>query len=370
MRHDPSLVVTAIMSAELSIGSGETIVENRDFSTTKMYPVKGETVSYTFRIKNNGAKRAANIPVDVRLVHRRTQQEQVIFTGKVVRAIEQGQSHEVSFDWTPQATGAHDLRVAFNEDQKEFEQDYTDNEAQVRVDVVEKDVYFIWYGDPIELTYVNAPQAHADLGDFQHNKKEWHRRGARYLHFAHLGATPEHLNNHLKKGVDGVLVDELGPVVNVEAIEGLVKTYAEHKETFPDSFVAVWKVGAIHSALAEELKKENAAIDLFLFELYFHVNSPEKVWQGRLLQNINAARKLGCLHRCIVGLGSAAGYGGAKPEKHAAFLEEQIAFIRKHAPEMPGIAFFTSSTLPGVGEAVDRACFEYFVEQTNQEESK
>ena len=52
----------------------------------------------------------------------------------------------------------------------------------------------------------------------------------------------------------------------------------------------------------------------------------------------------------------------ATAEEQADFIVEQIKVIRKVAPQMPGIAFFSSKAHPEVLKKADEACRKYFLE--------
>ena len=105
---------------------------------------------------------------------------------------------------------------------------------------------------------------------------------------------------------------------------------------------------------------KDGVIDLLMPEMYY-------TWNGKidgLKAAIERFRELGILDKTVFGLATAANYAGyGNAQQHAEFLEKQIALIRKLAPESPGLAFYSNSTLPGVKEAVDDLCRKYYLEE-------
>ena len=348
-RHPKVPSAKASYSAELTIQQkGDIIAENKSFSTSKMYPVLGEAVQYKVRIENEGAKRAINIPVNVVFTHSKSGDTETVLTEECI-SIDAGGIGEVSFAWTPKRIGEHVLAVDFNADKKVFEKKYHDNSEEMTINVVESDVYFVWYGDPIHWKYVNVAQAHVNANSFAYNSQEWQRRGAMYLSFAGLGQMKKGISK--KPGTEGFLIDELGPIAD-DAVDGFLKPYYEHKKAFADSFLAIWKIGLPSPKLAAALTEDAPPVDLLVFESYYY----PPTWKQKLDKLIDGTRELDCSHRCIIGLGSARQYN-----RKAAALESEIAYISEKAPEIPGVGFFGSRTLPGVGQQADEMCFKYFV---------
>ena len=73
--------------------------------------------------------------------------------------------------------------------------------------------------------------------------------------------------------------------------------------------------------------------------------------------------KQGVADKTVIGLGSKSTYKGWNtPESHADFLAEQLRLIRRVAPMMPGVAFFSAATDPVVRRKMDALCQELFLE--------
>jgi len=190
------------------------------------------------------------------------------------------------------------------------------------------------------------------------NPEHWKRVGGKRLHIC---VKSDDISGYHKildstDAPDGLQYDELGG--NIEP-EKYISVLRQLRKTHPDAFIALWHIGAnLKPEIVEALK--DGTIDLVMPERYHTFNAP---MEESLKKDINMLRRMGVLDKTIIGLGTHRNYAGfGSAEDHAAYLEKQIALIRKLAPESPGMAFFSAATLPGLKEKVDDMCRKYFLE--------
>ena len=137
------------------------------------------------------------------------------------------------------------------------------------------------------------------------------------------------------------------------------------KKKHPETFIAVWNIGPyIRPAIRDGLKKRK--FELIMCELYF-TDVPDKLRQQKLdslRSKVRTIVKPGGAENAIVGLATKANYRGwnSSPARQAEFVAQQIKVVRETAPEMPGIAFFSSDNDPEFLKLVDEACKKYFLE--------
>ncbi len=150
---------------------------------------------------------------------------------------------------------------------------------------------------------------------------------------------------------------------NPFGITGSIKGIIEAKKIDPTLYIAVaWR----GEDSIEPLTKQEQP-DLLMIECYTHLvkNFPLKWAMGMegIKRRIDFARELGMIEQSICWLGQI-----HKPEEYhpghvltAEIIEQQIAELRKYAPEMPGIAFY-ANTNPELAEDCDRLVRKYFIE--------
>ncbi|MDO9541197.1 MAG: hypothetical protein Q7J98_02595, partial [Kiritimatiellia bacterium] len=143
-----------------------------------------------------------------------------------------------------------------------------------------------------------------------------------------------------------ISIDEFGsskPPLGVAMDSALV----EVKKRFPKSFICPYIPGLNENSI----KSFREAADLVLPERYFHssvcYSGFNREWQSAQEGGI-AGKTLFCL-----GLGN--GWINTEGE-----LLNQVRYIRKLAPEMKGIAFF-SSTIEVIYQSMDKAVLDYYI---------
>lgn len=157
----------------------------------------------------------------------------------------------------------------------------------------------------------------------------------------------------------GIGIDEFGSgraAIDRRMAEALRLTHAGS----PDLFIVAWHAGLLTPVLAQAYRD---AADLVLLESYF---SGKDAWKIRMGVNLAAARSFGISGKCLFALGIndadedvVAGrerpWANSVPE-----LEEQMRWIRLHASETPGFAFFAPRASPVMLAAADRLAAELF----------
>lgn len=146
-------------------------------------------------------------------------------------------------------------------------------------------------------------------------------------------------------------------------ITGSIKGMIEAKKVDPSLFIGVaWRgESSIEPATRE------GAVDLLMIEAYTHVGKRIPVNWGigmeGIKRRIDFARELGMIERTICWLGHI-----HKPEEYheghvltPELVAAQVAELRAHAPEMPGIAFY-ANTDEELARACDRAARKYFID--------
>lgn len=344
----------AALLPDLSLRQGERVSLNPDLATGKMYPVAGETVKYSATVRNRGA--AASLPcrVDIALPGREKPLE------KVLPALAPGASHTVEWEFRPERRGEFSMRLCIDPDRKNEDLDRSDNQLTVRAGAVERDVYFMWYGDVTKLPFANQGQCNPN------SVAEWHRRGG--LAIAGVGAAGEVVAQYVRRSrsadYDGISIDEI--CAWGETARNVAKALPEYRKAFPDRLVAVWTIGEATVPQIAELVK-NGTISLLMFEVYVKPKESNE----RILKAIENVRAMGIAERSLIGLVTQKDWSNwVGPEEHAAAVIAQMRLIREKAPEIPGFAFWSDDALPGVAEAVDAECYRLFVQPENKERSR
>lgn len=342
--------VTAGLLPDLAICNKSFITENKDLSISQMYPVKNRKVELVCDIHNYGA-----VPVqDVEVMVMEIEGNQGKEVAKGTISIPKDSFYPFRFEWVPSKTGVNKIKIEVDPQNKILEDNETNNNLIWEIPVVEKNLYFFWWGDPINLKYANAPAVTAP-----YNLNEWKRRGG--VPLAHSGWGDDLYNRWSsglqKLGFSGVAVEELGPEEDNPSGLNVARYVERMKKEHPEFFIAVWQCGKPPSHILKKVKE--GMIDLVVFEVYLSISPSLKA----LEDTVEMARKEGIISNTIIALGIGANYGDAdrEPEKQIEFLEEQIRFIRETAPEMPGVGFFGGEILEGVTEAVDNLCFKYYL---------
>lgn len=310
--------------------------QNEDVELQTRYPLAGSSSRIGFRITNAGGKAG---------------KAKVTVTGQPGQEIslESGKSTVLTFEWKPEKAGRHQLRVNIS---CAADRTPENNRLDLVLHAVEKPLHFIWYGAAADLIYATAAA---------YDPAHWKRIGGLSLRITSRTASAEPYRKMFTPADPsfGMQYDELGGNCKPEAYLAALR---EFRKTHPKVFVALWHIGGKPTPAIVRAVKDGT-VDLLMPEIYY-------TWDQKidgLKETIRRFRKLGILDKTVIGLGTAAGYAGwGTAQQHADYLEKQIALIRKLAPESPGLAFYSSSTLPGVKEKVDDLCRKYYLEDGGQ----
>ncbi len=184
-----------------------------------------------------------------------------------------------------------------------------------------------------------------------------------------------HYVGRAQSGMLGIMVDEWqgprdsapGHPLNSDnpfGITGSIKGMVQAKKLNPSFFITV----AWRGEMSIEPATEVGLPDMLLIESYSHLRQKhDPTWNidlSGVKKRIDTARKLGMIERTIPWLGMILqrdDYNEAHGVLTAEIVEEQIAELRRYAPEMPGVAFYRNDD-PELAQACDRLCRKYFVE--------
>jgi hypothetical protein len=314
-----------------------------------MFPVSGNPDTLGFKVHNTGSVACTNALV--RLSAWREGESPQPFSGDHLLSIAAGGTALLEVDWTPALPGSYQVEVSIDPDNQVPELDEANNQLAVSISVLNRDLFFVWYGAPEELPNANVPALRQNM------IAEWKRRGAVAAGVGLVGPHEvEKYREMATNGFNGVVIDEIG---NADATTvAFLADLADFRTDYPDFFIGVW---SILSPPCEELSQMvlDGTIDLVIIERYLFVGEDVGTNLQKIIDDLDAE---GLLLKSMIGLGSASAYANYEDAAtHTAFLEQQIQYIQTNAPEMPGVGFFTSGTLPGVDEALNQMCHDYFV---------
>ena len=202
---------------------------------------------------------------------------------------------------------------------------------------------WVWTGDPLKNTTKN-------IMDHQNT---WMERGVMPLVWAggvcYLDDFVERWRVKIRSGARALQIDEYMPQSPVTT-DKMVKALKIIREEYPNVYLAVWH----GSFLTEPLVRAYAQyVDLVILENYF-----TDQFYGWLLFSINTqrARKLGIINKTIFGLEITE--ESWQTQEH--YLEEQIKWIRRNAPEMNGIGFFAPKANQEALQGAETLAVRYF----------
>lgn len=339
-----SAPVSFALRPDLEISTGRTIARNVDFRIGRMFPLVNKPVKLGLTVHNRGLTAAKGVRVMLCDFHDKTQTSACVMDRQV--DIEADQSATLEFDWTPDKLGEHHLRAVVDPLNRIPEIEEGNNRSEVLVPVIKRNLYFVWYGNPLETDWCNVP--HTSLTDVE----EWKRRGAVGAFCGMVGKVPSY-RERLKAGFNGTVVDEIG--AHNKETSDFLRDLTALKTEFPDFFIGLWQ-----AAYPAPDSIANPRIDLYVGENYYNMRVPPENFDF----HIENGRKMGIIHKYIFGLGASAEEATflthtATIHEEAAFLEKEMMYIRKNAPEMPGVGFYGSR--PGMSRIVDEMCYRHFV---------
>ena len=246
--------------------------------------------------------------------------------------------------------------------------------ATAVVPVISRPLYFPWFGGHKgtcrDLRYPNVVLA------AQEDIAYWRKRGALPCLWKGLNkeATPEEYAAELAEGLDdlkngaaGIMIDEMGGYDDQEILaapwfDGL----RQFLHTNPAAFTAVWMCGSLREPycnIARNVYRTNEGINLLMCEAYCNYQVAEFHAFRRMVyfdQRIELARRQDVLMNTVMTL---ALVGHEEDFNITPYeLEDQLRYIRMHAPEMPGVGFFHGDPpTAGMTHFADELCRKYFL---------
>ncbi|MBM3474798.1 MAG: hypothetical protein FJX75_16155 [Armatimonadetes bacterium] len=318
-----------------------------DTGISKRIPVAGETITLLVPVLSDQDWRGT---VRLRASAARDGGKAVEFASREATVeVGPGKPRDIEVTWQPKETGFYMLT---------FEVTAPGASPQRGdfgpVAVVARNLYFPWFGTPKEFRWCNVPTTVKE-----EDAAWWLRRGA--IPCAWRGAVC-YKEWSLEKFVEHygssrcIAIDEIGGPG--EDTDKFMAALREVKKQQPDRFTAVWFMGA-HPYWVDVTD----VVDLFIPEVYLNYRGNHL---GTFDSYIEETRAAGVMDRTVCGLGINIVTDEKTKEVRAsptkADVLRQIRHLKRLAPEMPGVGFFTSdSAAEGVAESADELCGEYFV---------
>ncbi len=314
--------------------------QDSDVTFHPMLPVAGQPAKAAVRLRNTADE--AQPALQVQLLDAQGQ----ILAEAQSGTIAAHSTEEVLLDYTPGANGWQDLRVVITGDRVK-------HEAGLRVPVLSRNQYFPWFGgtEPCdrELRYANVVLVHKP-----EQAEYWNRRGA----ITCLGKSTVNENKsaeayakYLGSGIgdaqaQGIMIDEIGHYCEFE-IQAMpifqgVKLFTREN---PDTFTAVWLCGALKESYCNITKNAYRlqGIDLLLLECYANYLAVEFASPRRydyFDQRIAMARQQDVLGSTVMTLGVVGNEDKFNLTDYE--IEDEVRYVKRNAPEMPGIGYFHS----------------------------
>ncbi len=175
------------------------------------------------------------------------------------------------------------------------------------------------------------------------------------------------IGEFLDMGCDGVFVDEFGAYPNESGIvrmRSISKMMKMARERFPDMLLMPATAGAIQRELAIGYKEAGAIAMLEMYPTcmtrFFYSHSVRK----HLDQRIETVRNTDLIHHADQPQGAIVLLGtrviGSHEEPVVAEIEDFVRYIKKTAPEMPGIGFY-GGRYDGMTEELNRMIIDYYI---------
>lgn len=332
-------------AALVSLCANALIIDGTNIGRSKRIPRQGDTVVWQVPILNEGEEPFKGVVTVVMRASPRGERlgPPVVRTEEIELA--PGAARDFAFEWLAEPNGYHGIV---------FELPGADASVSVTVAVVTRDVYFVWFGAPQDFGWCNVPTTVKP-----ESREWWLRRGA--IPAAWKGGVcykewPVEKFVESWGETDWIAIDEVGgpgPVTDT-----FIEAWRRLRQSKPTQWTAVWFMGA-HRYWSEV----RDLIDLFVPEIYLNYRGNHL---GQFDAYFRTGREAGVMDQVIPGLGINERKTKDKervinsPTK--ADVLRQVRYVKRTAPELPGIGFFTSySAAWGVAEYADALCETYFV---------
>jgi hypothetical protein len=235
-----------------------------------------------------------------------------------------------------------------------------DAKTSATVYVLSRELQFIWYGVPEQAQWVTMLTTVSQPHEIDH----WRRRGVvalgwsggicyreRYDENRFADYWTERLKNHPV----GTAVDEFGnqhgKPSDLQMANGLLRAH----RAVPDKMIVIWQAGLTPPEAADAYR---IAADWIIPECYMNYFANRF---AHFDARIRLLRELGLIHKCVMGLSCTSDKIGTTAEG----LEKQVRYVRRKAPEMPGLGFYKAyGSGAALAPVTDRLCYEYFIKPT------
>ncbi len=244
---------------------------------------------------------------------------------------------------------------------------------------ISKPVLLVWSKEPLRYreiniipnqVWLNDSDRYSSLGR-EYRQKELLEKGILPLKwrggksynskFKTAEELADYWGSAYSQGYVGIAIDEIGSkkkndnTFDAEAITILRKTY-------PSLIVAVWHAGLLTEELASAYR---TGADIVMLENYSGGDLGFKLAAGI---NVYLARKYKIINKCIFAIGINDNASEEKQKIQGRWansgdrVESRFRWIRKHAPEMPGIAVFAPDGSEELLEITEKLFIKYFKE--------
>lgn len=177
----------------------------------------------------------------------------------------------------------------------------------------------------------------------------------------------EEISEQVDRGCNGIFIDEFGgyPTEHgIRRMRSIGVMLQKARERFPDLLIMPATAGAIQRELAMGYKEIGAVALLEsypdCFTRFFASHNVKKHldWRIETSRNTDLIHYAGQGQAAIILLGTRV--CGAHEEPVAAEVEHHVRYIKKHAPEMPGIGFY-GERYDGMTPQLVRMVNEYYI---------
>ena len=350
MRIHPKVSVALCTLLLLCACRCATAAQEERITTTKAFPVVGDSVTIGLRVFAGGAADGARVVFAARM------HDSVENLGSAHLQQQEDGSYWCGTEWAPRASGHWQLHAIGD-----------GIEAMSALTVIERPMHFVWYGAHESLRYATAvtppprdPELKQRLQDMGVAMLDWKGIGR-----PSVDVTAEYWGDYAH---DGIAIDEIG-LYDHSGPEGqysekaltALKALAPFRQAHPEGFLAVWNAGSLTPLSANYYR---ASADLVLLECYLNYVRAAfgtHTFSDYLDQRIEMARRMDVLQKCVMALGITRERGGVTPAE----IINQIEYSRLAAPECPGIAWFRAQgedrVDPEVLRIADEAAWTYFI---------
>ncbi len=340
---------------------------NSDVNVIPMIPVEKQSAKISVRIRNNQMNMMT--PVEVKV-----SEEGGKLIGKVnTEPIPAKEERVVMIDWIPHTNGYCKIKVEINSDKDK-------SSGEITVPVVAHQMYFPWFGGHIagneKLKYANVVMAVEGS-----NTAYWKNRGAITCLWKGVIKeikTPVEYTNYLRQGLsnlpisaNGIMIDEMGnytdaAILAMPQFQGL----QDFNQNSPEYFTCLWICGSLRASYCNITKNlyRKKGVDLLLLECYSNFLVPEFKSYSRYAyydQRIEMARQQDIMHNTLITLGITDNADKFNLEPYE--IEDEVRYVRRKAPEMPGVGFFHANGIKKeMVPIADDLCRKYYIEPVLQ----